>query len=207
MTTRRLYLLFAHPAFHRSCVNRHLVDAVRDLPGVTIQDLYEVYPDFNIDVAAEQKALREHDILIFHRPFYWYSAPALLKEWQDLVLEYGFAYGDTGNALQGKQLLSVITTGGSSEAYHPDGINRYHLCQLLTPFEQTASFCGMTYLPPFVVHDALEKDETPFRQAAADYRTCLEGLRDGTLDLSHAARGTYLNDTLTRTAEDDNHAR
>ncbi|MBT6626271.1 MAG: NAD(P)H oxidoreductase, partial [Gemmatimonadetes bacterium] len=187
---------FAHPAYHRSRINRRLIEAVQDLPGVTFQDLYESYPDFNVDVAAEQQALREHDVLIYHHPFYWYNAPALLKEWQDLVLEHGFAYGDGGDVLHGKQLLTVTTTGGGAGAYGPEGINRFPMRELLTPFEQTANFCGMTYLPPFVVHGVLQEDEATFQDAAEQYRACLEGLRDESLDLSGLKQGSYLTDAL-----------
>ncbi|HJP32673.1 MAG: NAD(P)H-dependent oxidoreductase [Candidatus Latescibacteria bacterium] len=43
-TSRRILLLFAHPAYQRSRANRPLVEAVRDLSGVTFRDLYEEYP-------------------------------------------------------------------------------------------------------------------------------------------------------------------
>ena len=36
---KRILLLFAHPAFHKSRINRHLVRAARDVPGVTVHDL------------------------------------------------------------------------------------------------------------------------------------------------------------------------
>ena len=63
------------------------------MEGVRLHDLYEAYPDFLIDVEAEQALLLEHDVIVFQHPVYWYSSPAILKEWQDLVLEHGFAYG------------------------------------------------------------------------------------------------------------------
>ena len=93
---KRVLILFAHPALQKSRVNRRLVAAVQNLENVTINDLYEEYPDFSIDVKREQALLESHDIIIFQHPLYWYSCPALLKEWQDLVLEYGFAYGAQG---------------------------------------------------------------------------------------------------------------
>ncbi len=91
--SRRILVLFAHPALERSEANRPLAEAAQRLDGVTLVDLYAEYPDFGIDVDREQTRLREHDVIIFMYPLYWYSTPALLKEWQDLVLEYGFAYG------------------------------------------------------------------------------------------------------------------
>ena len=146
--SRRLLILFAHPAFEKSRVNRRLVEAVRSLSGVTFHDLYEQYPDFDIDVRHEQKLLVEHDVIVMQHPLYWYSTPALLKEWQDLVLEHGWAYGGGGTALRGKLLLTATTAGGSEEAYCRTGQNSRTLRELLAPIERTAALCGMTYLPP-----------------------------------------------------------
>jgi Flavodoxin-like fold len=66
------------------------------------------YPDFHINVAREQELLTLHDVIVFQHPLYWYSYPAILKEWQDLVLESGFAFGHMGTRLAGKLLLHAI---------------------------------------------------------------------------------------------------
>jgi glutathione-regulated potassium-efflux system ancillary protein KefG len=175
----RVLILFAHPALQRSRVNGPLVAAVRGLEGVTFNDLYEEYPDFLIDADREQALLRAHDLIVFHHPFYWYSSPAILKEWQDIVLEYGFAYGESGTALRGKRWLSVITAGGPQEAYQPEGFNRFTIRQLLTPFEQTAQLCGMTFLDPFIVHGTHALSKAEIATHAADYRRLIAALRDG----------------------------
>jgi len=122
----RILVLFAHPAFHRSRINRRLIASIRDLENVTINDLYEEYPDFYINVKREQQLLIEHDIIIFQHPFYWYSSPAILKQWEDLVLEFGFAYGPGGTKLQEKLVLSAITAGGPLSAYQRDGYNYFY---------------------------------------------------------------------------------
>lgn len=109
---KRILVLFAHPALQKSRANRSLLQAISDLEGVTLHDLYQTYPDQLIDIKREQALLAEHDLIVFQHPFYWYSCPAILKEWCDLVLEYGYAYGQEGTALHGKQWLSAITTGG-----------------------------------------------------------------------------------------------
>ena len=145
-------ILFAHPAFERSRVNRALIEAAGRVEGVTVHDLYERYPDFSIDVRREQALLVEHDLIVWQHPFYWYSAPALLKEWLDVVLEHGFAYGAEGRALEGKLALQAVTTGGGLESYRRAGTNRYTVREFLAPFEQSARLCRMRYLPPFVVH-------------------------------------------------------
>jgi len=193
----RILILFAHPALQKSRFHRRLVEAAQGLEGVTFQDLYEVYPDFQIDVKHEQTLLLAHDVIVLQHPFYWYSSPALLKEWLDLVLEYGFAYGPGGAHLQGKKLLTAITTGGSQSAYARSGSNYFTIPELLAPFEQTARLCGMEYLPPFVVHGTVRvEDAAEIRRHAEDYRRCLTGLRDGTLRWAEGAKPERLNDSL-----------
>ena len=174
----RVLILFAHPAVQKSRVNRHLADAVRTLEGITFRDLYEEYPDLYLNVKAEQELLVAHDVIVFQHPFYWYSSPAILKEWQDLVLEWGFAYGDNGTALRGKKFLTAITTGGPSEAYRREGFNYFTIRELLAPFEQTARLCGMEYLAPFVVHAVNSFSKEDIVAAAQDYRRVITMLRD-----------------------------
>ena len=190
---RRVLVLFAHPVLERSRVNRRLVAAIRDLEGVTLRDLYEDYPTLAIDVEREQRDLLAHDVIVFQHPFYWYSVPALLKEWQDLVLEHGWAYGAGGTHLRGKITLNVVTTGGPESAYQKGGYNRFTVRELLAPWDQTAHLCGMRYLAPFVVHAALRvasADELVPHQRA--YRRLLEALRDDRVDLDAAARAEDL---------------
>lgn len=172
---------------------------MRDLPGLTLCDLYEDYPDFNIDVRREQENLLAHDIVVFQHPFYWYSAPALLKEWQDLVLEHGFAFGVGGEKLHGKLMLSAITTGAGGDAYGRDGLNYYTIHELLAPLHQVARFCGMRWVPPFVVHDTMQQDDDYLHDAALAYRAALEGLSDGSLDVDGLPPDSLLNDAVTST--------
>lgn len=182
-TAGRLLLLLGHPALHRSKVNRPLIDAVRDVEGLTLHDLYEAYPDFDIDIRREKALLLGHDILIWQHPFYWYNVPPLMKEWQDRVLEFGWAYGPGGEALRGKTLLPVITTGGREEAYQHGGFNRFTMRELLAPLDQTTHLCGIWMLPPFVVHSAHQRTDGELRTLAQRYRRLLIALRDGTLTI------------------------
>ncbi len=179
--TGRVLVLLAHPALHLSRVNRALIHALDGLEAVTVHDLYEAYPDFDIRVEREKELLLGHSIIVWQHPFYWYSTPAILKEWQDHVLEYGWAYGPGGNALAGKTLLSAISAGGPANAYTPEGSNRFTMRQLLTPAEQTARLCGMSYLPPFVVHGARHISDADLTEATATYRKTILSLRDGRL--------------------------
>ncbi|MBW4482325.1 MAG: NAD(P)H-dependent oxidoreductase [Tildeniella torsiva UHER 1998/13D] len=195
----RILVLFAHPALNKSRINCQLLRAIADLEGVTLHDLYEEYPDFHIHVKREQQLLVDHDIVVWQHPFYWYSSPAILKEWQDLVLEYGFAYGHEGTALHGKKCLSVISTGGTQEAYRREGNNYYTISELLAPFAQTARLCGMDYLPPFVVHGAHQlSDDAQINDRAQDYRTLLQALRDDHINWPALSGLTQLNHNLSQ---------
>jgi glutathione-regulated potassium-efflux system ancillary protein KefG len=194
---RRVLVLFAHPVLERSRVNRRLVSAIRDVENVTIHDLYSAYPTSNINVPREQELLLAHDVIVFQHPFYWYSVPAILKEWQDLVLEHGWAYGAGGTKLKGKITLNAVTTGGPATAYSKTGYNRFTVRELLAPWEQTAHLCGMRYLAPFAVHAALRiASDDDVAQRREDYRRLLVALRDDRLDLDRAAGGENLADEL-----------
>lgn len=188
-----ILLLYAHPAPHKSRVNARLFEAVTGLPGVTARDLYQLYPDLMIDVEDEQRLLADHDVVVLQHPLYWYSSPAIVKEWLDLVLQYGWAYGPGGTALAGKRMLSAITTGGGRDAYRTDGHNRWTIRQLLAPFDQTAHLCGMEYLPPFVVHGSGRLSDADVATHTDRYRAALAALRDGAGDPDALRRRDYWN--------------
>ena len=194
----RILILFAHPSPHRSEVNRPLLDASRRQQAVTVVDLYAEYPDYCIDIDREQRRLLDHDIIVFMFPLFWYSTPAILKEWQDLVLEYGFAYGHDGRALHGKQLLCAITAGGIEGAYRSRGYNHYTIRELLRPIEQTATLCGMRYLPPYALFGARTALEDGRVDTHIDnWIQILACLRDGRIDSERAAGAERLDDCVT----------
>lgn len=147
-------LIFAHPAYERARLNPAMLDAAAALPDVAIRDLYELYPDFAIDVPEEQRMLVEHDLIVLQFPLYWYSCPSLLKEWLDLTFLHGFAYGERGHAVDGKTLLCAVTTGGPGPAYAPGGRCGHGLEDFLLPWRETAKLCRMKWAPPFSVHAA-----------------------------------------------------
>jgi len=178
---KRVLVLFAHPALQHSMVNRRLLKAAEGVPGVTVHDLYETYPTMIVNAPREQALLLEHDVIVFQHPFYWYSAPALIKEWTDHVLAHGWAYGEGAAALRGKSMMVAITTGGPAEAYQAEGRNRYTIRQLLAPQDQTAHLCSMQFLPPFVVHNAKTMKSNEIAEAAARYARALTALRDDSL--------------------------
>lgn len=194
---RRILVLFAHPSLDRSEVNRPMAEAIRDLDGITLVDLYAEYADFQINIDREQQRLLEHDVIVFQHPLYWYSTPAILKEWQDLVLEHGFAYGTNGTALHGKLFFNAITAGGMEAAYRAEGYNHFTIRELLQPLEQMASLCGMTYMPPLALFGARTAvEEGRVNQHVANWVRVLEALRDDQLDIAAAQELPLLNSDL-----------
>lgn len=189
----RVLILFAHPALERSRVHRRLIGRLPALPGLTFHDLYESYPTFDIDVRREQQLLLEHDLIIWQHPFFWYSTPALFKQWEDLVLEHGWAYGSTGTALAGKRVLSLITTGGAESAYQHEGYNRFTIRELLAPLEQTAFLCKLEYLPPYLIQGTHRLTDADIDQAAERYRLLLTYLHDDRLPIDSTRRDALLN--------------
>ena len=160
-----IVVLAAHPYPSRSRAHRVLAGAVRDAEGLEIRSLYDLYPDFDIDVAAEQRALEDARLVVWMHPLHWYGAPGLLKHWFDKVLVNGWAHGKGGTALQGKDCLWVVTTGGDEHAYSPAGRHERAFDAYVVPVEQTARYCGMRWLEPIVVHGAHEIDEAELAAA------------------------------------------
>ena len=191
----KVLILFAHPGQQHSRINTRAASVAATFSGTTFVDLYAEYPRFKIDIDREQKALVAHDAIIMQFPLYWYSTPSLLKEWQDLVLEFGFAYGPGGDALKGKLLLPVITAGGAETAYQADGQNNFLLRTLLAPLEQTANLCQMQFIPPLVLFGAHQagkdgRDE----QHIAQYRTIVSAISEDRFDIKAARERSLLTD-------------
>ena len=160
-----IVVLAAHPSLEHSRVSRALIDAATALAAdasarIVVRDLYRLYPDYLVDVPAEQAVMADARLVVWLHPVHWYSMPPLMKLWLDEVLAFGWAYGPGGHALQGKDLWLVTSTGGPEESYHPSGHNRYFFDAYLPPYEQTAALTGMRWLPPLVLHGAHRADDT-----------------------------------------------
>lgn len=199
---KKILVLFAHPSIERSKVNVELAKATNNLSYVTLVDLYAEYPTGFIDVEREQKRLLKHDVIVFLHPFYWYSTPPILKLWQDMVLEYGFAYGPEGTKLKNKIFFSTLSAGGPEKAYMEKGYNHFTIRQLLAPLEQTALLCGMKYLPPFVLYSALKaRDNDKLNSHVDKWCHVLEALKEERLPIGPASKLETLNDASYRPAK------
>ncbi|NKW91580.1 flavodoxin family protein [Rhodobacteraceae bacterium R_SAG9] len=183
----RVLVYQAHPGAQHSHANAAMNAATQSVDGIEFVDLYATYPRFDIDVAKEQARILENDAILFQYPLFWYSTPSIIKEWQDLVLQHGFAYGSGGDKLTGKVLSLGVTCGAPEHAYGAEGYNGFALRTLLTPMEQTARLCHMQFLSPYVLYGALAKREAnALGPHAEGWRRWLIGLRDDTVDLAKA---------------------
>jgi glutathione-regulated potassium-efflux system ancillary protein KefG len=194
--SNKILILFAHPRFERSANNSILVRDIPEIPEITFHDLYEKYPDFNINIEYEKRLLKDHQIIIWQHPFYWYSCPPLLKQWIDLVLEFGWAYGPGGSALKDKIVFNSITSGGQRSAYSNEGHNRFTVRNFLAPFDQTATLCKMIYLPPFAMHGTYRISKEDMANTAMLYRNLLIRLVYGDFSVEEINKFSYLNDWI-----------
>lgn len=194
----KILIIFAHPALEKSRVNKKLIGNIQHINKVTFNDLYEEYYDFNIDIEREKKLLLEHDLIVFQYPFFWYSTPALLKQWQDLVLEHGWAYGSKGTALVGKKMINIITTGGSSQAYTKESINQHSIREFLIPIEQTAKLCGMFFLPPYLIQGTHRLTEKEIEIHNKKYAQLLEDLSLDKFKTEELNKYETMNDFLNK---------
>ncbi len=181
-------VLFAHPKSHLSRVNRQLAEAASALPHVTVHDLYEQYPDFYIDVPAEQARLAAAQVIVFLHPIQWYSMPSLMKEWVDSVLVSGWAYGEHGHALAGKTYFLAVTAGSKETAYAPGAVHGRSLDEFLHAFRQTAALCEMQWVEPHVLYGAHLVDDDIVAQHVHAFVTRLSALLQPSLsEPSHGA--------------------
>ncbi|MEE1296572.1 MAG: NAD(P)H-dependent oxidoreductase [Bifidobacterium sp.] len=152
-----------HPHLDRSRVNRALMERAMHEDGTVVRDMYAQYPDLRVDAERERALAADADLLVWQFPLYWYSAPALLKEWEDTVLD------PSSDAFAGKRLLLAVSAGGRLEDYAEDGKHGATMGQVLLPYRVTAQYLGMTYERPFTIHHAHHLDEAQLAREADRY--------------------------------------
>ncbi|MEL6167678.1 MAG: NAD(P)H-dependent oxidoreductase [Pseudomonadota bacterium] len=185
----KVLLYYAHPGARYSRVNSEMQRRASEVDGITRVDLYARYPRHKIDIDAEQGLLRDHEIIVFQFPLFWYSTPSIIKEWQDLVLEHGFAYGTGGTELAGKSMMLACTAAGPEDAYRPEGYQHFPLRTFLSPLEQTARLCQMHFLAPYVLYSSLKAPDTgDVAPHAEGFVRLLGALRDNRYDTDRAAK-------------------
>lgn len=146
-------LILGHPDIEKSLANKTIIEELeKNSPDIEIRNLSALYPDYNINAEAEQKALLRHQNIVFQYPLYWYNMPAILKHWFDLVFTYQFAYGSKGDKLKGKNFIPSFTVGAPESEYHTMGEHHFRIHEFCKNLEQTAYYTRMNYVEPFYFH-------------------------------------------------------
>ena len=124
-------IISGHTDLATSVANKTILETLaRRLPEAEIVKLDELYPDFKINVEAEQQRLLRADIIVLQYPLFWYSAPSLLERWMEETFRHGFSHGSTGDKLKGKKLVLSFTTGYDIEDFLPCYKATCRLCQM-----------------------------------------------------------------------------
>ncbi|MGA9519785.1 MAG: NAD(P)H-dependent oxidoreductase [Trichococcus sp.] len=176
-------IIVSHPTLADSNAQRFLWESL-PAEGVTWHHLESVYPDGQINQEAEQQQLLQYDRIIFQFPFYWYSSPGLLKQWQDVVLTEGFAYGVDGSRLSEKEFGLVLALGVNECEYQAGGREGFTISELTRPYQAMATKCGMVYLPTLVVSKFDYLSDTKKKELLIAYQQYLTKDNDASLKSS-----------------------
>ncbi|QMT31917.1 NAD(P)H-dependent oxidoreductase [Alysiella filiformis] len=151
----QILVISAHQDLQQSVSNQLILKELEQHFGnqISVRRLSDLYPDYQIDVPAEQAALVAADIVLLQYPTFWFNTPAILKKWLDDVWLYGFAYGEGGNKLHGKKLL-VSTTTGSVEANY-NGQIVATIDDLIKPVQHSALYAGLDWQGVYPLYGAL----------------------------------------------------
>jgi len=162
-------VIIAHPHLNTSRANLAFKNELEQHADIDVRDLYQEYPNWEIDVEREQRLLLQYDRIVFQFPFYWYSCPPLLKKWFDDVLTFGWAFGPGGEHLKGKEFMVATTAAGTESAYRSGGENWFTISELLRPIQRTLTKCNGTFLPAFVTYNANAGTDAYIAQEARKY--------------------------------------
>lgn len=176
MKKNKILILFAHPLYEKSKVNQIINQYIPKNEYITFHDLYELYPEFEIDVRNERKLLLEHDIIIWQHPVYWYSSPALLKQWMDMVLHFRGVNEVNIDVLEGKSVLQVVSLGEQTISYNSLERDFTPIQDFLLPFRKSAEFCKMNYLPPFEIKIPKNADDKLINEKGTHYKYILDAM-------------------------------
>lgn len=173
--SKKILVILAHDDTKNSRVNKRFALEFEGNEDVEVRDIKALYPDYEIDVEAEQEAIKKADKVVFQFPMYWFNAPSILKEWMDKVYSLGFAFDVTKEGyqrreLEGREFMLAVSMGGVQEAYDGDKVKSVNEC--LTPYIYTAKFCGMKVVEPFYVYGAMSRalDDEKLEIAAQEFK-------------------------------------
>lgn len=119
----KVVVISGHPNLNESMANAKIINILGAFNNTHVRCLDDLYPDYKIDIPAEQAALIDADLIIFQFPLYWSTYPAIMKKWFDDVFTYNFAFGPEGDKLKNKKVILSITAGATAESYSEGDFN------------------------------------------------------------------------------------
>jgi len=174
----KVLIVFTHPnsnSFNNALLENISKGLVQSGHEIKVKNLYEegFNPILDSDdlsdlhngniperIAKEQKELLWAEGLVFIYPLWWFTPPAMLKGWFDVVLSNGvaFEYSDQGarGLLKHKKALVLITAGASKD-YFKDNDSLEISYRPLT--DGTLGFCGVKNVSHEIYYDIVNSSD------------------------------------------------
>mgnify|MGYP000135852355 CR=1 FL=1 len=144
---KNILIISGHTDLNDSVANKAIIEeTLRLLPHAKVVYLDKLYPDFKIDVKAEQEKLENADIIVLQFPFFWYSMPSIMQRWIEETFKHGWSHGRTGDKLKGKKVIVSLTTGAPASMYRKNEGAEHDMGEYLLPIVATCKLCQMDYL-------------------------------------------------------------
>ncbi len=135
-----------HPDMQKSVAASIIADEVeKNVENVEVLRLGNEYPTYTIDVEKERERVLRADVIVFHYPIWWYSGPAIFKNWQEQVFTFGFAHDAKGGMLNGRTMILSMTSGAPASDYQLGGRMNYPMDVFQLPIYQMGELCGLDF--------------------------------------------------------------
>ncbi|MCH5462421.1 NAD(P)H-dependent oxidoreductase [Lactobacillus sp. LC28-10] len=170
-------VVVGHPQIEDSSTQQFLKEAA-NLPDV----IWHPVTSFAVNVAAEQALIKQADRLVLQFPLYWYSAPAILKNWLDQVLTRHFVYPAAMGGLVGKELGIAVSLGSPAKNFAAGAGEDFSISQIMIPFQALANKTQMTFLPTFIIDQFGYQSDDTKANLLIDYQRYLTQERLGHFD-------------------------
>lgn len=166
-------VLVSHPEYDNSMTEAFLKQCQSDIENVDWVVLDNIQTDFTFDKEQEQQRLARYDRILFQFPMYWYSAPALMKKYEDDVFTKNFIAYEQEGTLKGKEMGIITTLGDPIKDYQVGGREGFSISELLKPYQAIAQRGQMKFLKPFVISQFAYMTDAQKQKLLIDYRSYL----------------------------------
>ncbi|KPN80646.1 NAD(P)H-dependent oxidoreductase [Apilactobacillus kunkeei] len=166
-------VLVSHPEYDNSMTEAFLKQCQSDIENVDWVVLDNIQTDFTFDKEQEQQRLAQYDRILFQFPMYWYSAPALMKKYEDDVFTKNFIAFEQEGVLKGKEMGIITTLGDPIKDYQVGGREGFSISELLKPYQAIAQGGQMKFLKPFVISQFAYMTDAQKQKLLIDYRSYL----------------------------------